>query len=337
MWTSRLHHFARYLGRSTRSTKVPLEVYLEPTNRCNLQCASCPLSRMTRPVGTIDMALFRRIADQLDGCEVVNLYVYGEPLLHPSIDEMIGRLRARGVGTSLTSNGALLTEEAADRLIDAGLEHLIISIDTADEELYGQLRPGSDWTRVITGIRTIAERARSRGHRMVIHVSAVQTDRLLDTLPEFLAFVRSLPVDGQRFERFIDLSRDRELASAAPFPTAASRHTHFYLWRKLYVTWDGRAMVCPYHVYGGEDGLFVGDLRQETVAEVWNGPEMRERRRRALARESIMPACCGCGFPAYPSPAILIKTVVHERLFLTRIMPTLSTLLARREARDAAN
>jgi len=53
----------------------------------------------------------------------------GEPLLHPELDEIIRRIRKRGMIAGLITNGYLLVAERIQRLNRAGLEWLQISID----------------------------------------------------------------------------------------------------------------------------------------------------------------------------------------------------------------
>ncbi len=53
----------------------------------------------------------------------------GEPLLHPDLDDIIRRMRQRGVIAGMITNGYLLTADRIKRLNDAGLDHMQISID----------------------------------------------------------------------------------------------------------------------------------------------------------------------------------------------------------------
>jgi MoaA/NifB/PqqE/SkfB family radical SAM enzyme len=55
----------------------------------------------------------------------------GEPLLHPDLDTLIGRVRHHGMISGMITNGYLLTADRIKKLNDAGLEHLQISIDNA--------------------------------------------------------------------------------------------------------------------------------------------------------------------------------------------------------------
>ena len=59
----------------------------------------------------------------------------GEPLLHPDLDDIVGRIRSNGMIAGMITNGYLLVAERIQRLNRAGLEWLQISIDnvTPDE------------------------------------------------------------------------------------------------------------------------------------------------------------------------------------------------------------
>jgi MoaA/NifB/PqqE/SkfB family radical SAM enzyme len=53
----------------------------------------------------------------------------GEPLLHPELDDVIGRIRRIGAIAGMITNGYLLTADRIQRLNHAGLDHMQISID----------------------------------------------------------------------------------------------------------------------------------------------------------------------------------------------------------------
>jgi MoaA/NifB/PqqE/SkfB family radical SAM enzyme len=58
----------------------------------------------------------------------------GEPLLHPELDEIIGRIRHNGIVAGMITNGYLIVPERIQRLNDAGLEWLQISIDNVNPD-----------------------------------------------------------------------------------------------------------------------------------------------------------------------------------------------------------
>jgi len=127
----------RALGRIVFS-KAPIEAQLIVTRRCNLSCGYCSEydhSSAPAPV----QALKERI-DALHRLQVVHISMLGgEPLLHPQIDEIVAYAASRAQ-VSITSNGFLLSEEMIERLNQAGLSNMQISIDTFRPEPSGYIQ-----------------------------------------------------------------------------------------------------------------------------------------------------------------------------------------------------
>jgi MoaA/NifB/PqqE/SkfB family radical SAM enzyme len=58
----------------------------------------------------------------------------GEPLTHPGLDDVIRRMRKVGAMAGMITNGYLLNVERIERLNQAGLDHMQISIDNIDPD-----------------------------------------------------------------------------------------------------------------------------------------------------------------------------------------------------------
>jgi MoaA/NifB/PqqE/SkfB family radical SAM enzyme len=119
--------------RAFTSTDHPLLAHIIPIRRCNLACTYCnEFDDVSQPVPTGEM--FQRV-DKLAvlGTSVVTISG-GEPLLHPELDDVIGRIRHNGVIAGLITNGYLLVAERIKRLNRAGLEWLQISIDNVNPD-----------------------------------------------------------------------------------------------------------------------------------------------------------------------------------------------------------
>ena len=125
---------ARMIAGALASTDHPLLAHIIPIRRCNLACEYCnEYDDFSKPVPT--EAMFQRV-DKLAalGTSVITISG-GEPLLHPELDQIISRIRKRGMIAGMITNGYLLVVERIQRLNRAGLEWLQISIDnvTPDE------------------------------------------------------------------------------------------------------------------------------------------------------------------------------------------------------------
>jgi len=114
-------------------TDHPILAHLIPIRRCNLACKYCnEYDAVSKPVPLETM--LRRV-DRLAelGTSVITISG-GEPLLHPELDEIIRRIRRRGMIAGLITNGFLLNAERIERLNRAGLDHLQISIDNVEPD-----------------------------------------------------------------------------------------------------------------------------------------------------------------------------------------------------------
>jgi MoaA/NifB/PqqE/SkfB family radical SAM enzyme len=130
---SRAVRGARKVAWALASTDHPLLAHIIPIRRCNLACEYCnEYDDFSKPVAT--EVMFQRVDKLADlGTSVVTISG-GEPLLHPELDQIIGRIRRHGIVAGMITNGYLLMPERIERLNNAGLEWLQISIDNANPD-----------------------------------------------------------------------------------------------------------------------------------------------------------------------------------------------------------
>jgi MoaA/NifB/PqqE/SkfB family radical SAM enzyme len=114
--------------RALKSPRHPVLAQIVPIRRCNLSCAYCnEYDKNSAPVPT---HLMLRRVDRLATLGTTAIDISGgEPLLHPDLDVIIRRIRQRGIIAGLLTNGYLLTRKRIERLNQAGLDRLQISID----------------------------------------------------------------------------------------------------------------------------------------------------------------------------------------------------------------
>jgi MoaA/NifB/PqqE/SkfB family radical SAM enzyme len=119
---------AKLLFKGAIDTDHPIMAHIIPIRRCNLSCAYCnEYDDYSKPVPLETM--LERI-EQLGRLHTgVITLSGGEPLLHPDLDDIIRGIRKHATLAGLITNGYLLTAERVQRLNDAGLDYLQISID----------------------------------------------------------------------------------------------------------------------------------------------------------------------------------------------------------------
>jgi MoaA/NifB/PqqE/SkfB family radical SAM enzyme len=119
---------ARMLARAFQWPQRPIVAQIIPTRRCNLSCAYC--NEFDHSSAPVPISVLRERIDTLVdlGTGIITLSG-GEPLLHHAVDEIVRHVRRRGVIATLITNGYLLTPATIQRLNDAGLDSMQISID----------------------------------------------------------------------------------------------------------------------------------------------------------------------------------------------------------------
>ena len=111
----------------------PVLAHVVPIRRCNLACTYCnEYDAVSKPV---PLALVNRRLDALAalGTSMIT-FSGGEPMLHPELDAMIAHTRSLGMVSSMITNGYHLSPERIQRLNDARLDYLQISIDNVDPD-----------------------------------------------------------------------------------------------------------------------------------------------------------------------------------------------------------
>ncbi len=130
-------------------------VYVEITNKCNLNCATCMRNVWDVQYGGMSDETFKRILLGLESLpHKPELFFggYGEPLSHPRILDLVEQAKKAGHSVSLITNGILLTEQVTRRLIDLRLDKLWVSLDGASSECYADVRLGDALPVVIENL-----------------------------------------------------------------------------------------------------------------------------------------------------------------------------------------
>ncbi|MRR31470.1 radical SAM protein, partial [bacterium] len=131
------------------------KVYIEPTNLCNLDCATCMRSAWDEPLGCMTLSTFERIIDGIGAFAskpAMFFGGYGEPLAHPDIATMVRAARSVGLDAELITNGTLLDEAVVRWTIAAGLNRLWVSIDGASPDSYADIRLGAELPKILANI-----------------------------------------------------------------------------------------------------------------------------------------------------------------------------------------
>lgn len=168
---------------------LPVCVYLEVTNRCNLLCTTCPRTyEELEPPADMSWDLFASIIDQVPGLARAVLHGVGEPMLVKNLPTMVRYLKDRGVYVLFNTNGTLLNERNGRALIAAGLDELRISLDASNATSFRAVRGKNYFDRILRNVRAFRDLQVREGHDKP-QVSAWLTG-LKETIAGLPGFVR---------------------------------------------------------------------------------------------------------------------------------------------------
>ena len=172
------------------------------TDRCNLRCTYCMPKEGLSLIGHDDILKYEeilRIVKIAAGQGITKVRITGgEPLVRRGVTEFIASLRTIPELTdiSLTTNGILL-ETYAERLFEAGIRRINISLDSLNAEKYAKVTRGGDIGAVLRGIRKVRETGFSPIKINIVGIKGFNDDEILD-------FAR-LTLDHPYQIRFIEL------------------------------------------------------------------------------------------------------------------------------------
>lgn len=142
--------------------EYPSKLFVESTTFCNLRCPMCVKQAADSKVVDADMSqqTFAALEAAFPFLESLVLNGIGEPLMHPHILEWIRRARQimpDNAWVGFQSNGLMLDRSLADKLVDAGLDRICLSVDGVKPETFSKVRKGEDLSDMDRAFRVLRE------------------------------------------------------------------------------------------------------------------------------------------------------------------------------------
>jgi radical SAM protein with 4Fe4S-binding SPASM domain len=184
---------------------TPLEVYIEPTNRCNEFCTTCPRTFFRRePEADLDLARFVSVLDQFPGVRRLVLHGVGEPLLARDLPAMVAEANRRGATVLFNTNALALHARLGRQLVDAGLDELRVSMDAADPRTYQAIRGVDGYEKAMRRTAEFCAHLRASGAarpRVSMHFIAMREN--LSELPAVIERAAAIGVAAVTLQRLV--------------------------------------------------------------------------------------------------------------------------------------
>lgn len=191
----------RELAEKTIETEaITTQLILDLTAKCNLNCRHCEAHH--RPeVSKIrnmeeDYTPFERYQFLLDYAHFIYLNISGEPLMTKRFWELLDYVDASDNNPELftITNGILLDEKAANRIVDSKFQSIYISMDGASKLTYKRLR-GGDFDVWYKNVKYLSKRRTDMGKDLEIVLQHTVSREALEETKRAIEIAEELGVN----------------------------------------------------------------------------------------------------------------------------------------------
>ncbi len=295
--------------------QTPFLVYLDPSSACNFRCLFCPSghkelidnSGYSRSIMSLD--LFEKVIRDFGEFErpikVLRLNKIGEPFLNKHLSEMIACAKAGGTVeyVDLATNGSLFSCENLNRLFEAGLDRLNISVEGVNREQYRKYAGiGFDFDLFVENVQWLyAHRGRCEVTIKIPgnYLTDAQKKEFLDTFGEYCD--RIFIEDIAPIWPFFDIEAHSDIRIAQTDgqykQPLQPKDTCTYIFYSAVVNTDGSVSAC---CPDWEQKLIIGDVRVESFKNIWHSSKMNALRHQHLeGKRYDNKICSQCGHINY--------------------------------------
>jgi len=302
----RFHHVSRF----------PIHLDIETSALCNMDCPMCftTTDEYKRKVdkGLMDFSLFKKIIDEAVRYKIYSIRIShrGEPFINPQVVDFISYAKRAGVKeVSSLSNILALTPELFEKSMEAGLDWLTVSFDGLGKTYETIRKPAvfEESVRKIKEYRRIKDTAKS--YKPVIKIQSVWP-AIEGCAKEYIGLF-DMYVDAITSNPLIDYLHNDE-AETIEYWENFDCPTPY---QRLTILFNGLVPYCHNDEF---NTLIVGDANNDSIHDIWNGPEMAKIRQIHKERKgvSLLTACKRCFMPRKAEPVVGLfgsKKIVVEK------------------------
>jgi len=279
-----LDHIAQRLNLSdiNETQYFPKYLQLETVRVCDARCPFCAIDQWDKSTPLMSDKLFEKIVSELAGyshwIEAVCIQRAGEPLLDKKLGPRIKMLKDAGIKkVTMSTNASQLNQDKAIELLEAGLDDIMLSIDSIDKEAYEKIRIGLSFENVMNNIQGLFAVRDEIKPELIVRVRGVsfhdlneeQGSKELERWEDFWGKFKK-PQDRIYMKQLHNWGNQVDLNSSKTGPGNGYYNDIFHPcilpWSTMHITAMGIIALCSMDY----DAKFsLGDLNHESITDVW--------------------------------------------------------------------
>lgn len=187
------------------------------TKKCNLRCPHCYLEAGKKAEYELSTEECFALVDEMKqlGTEMLIL-TGGEPLLRKDIFDLSQYASAQGMWVVMGTNGVLVTEKTAQKMIECGVKGVAISLDSIEAENHNQFRGGpNSWEYSVRALKI----CRAAGLQVLVQTTVMESN--YEEIPQLIDFTRELGAWSFNLYFLVQTGRGQQMNDLSPQRTHA--------------------------------------------------------------------------------------------------------------------
>jgi radical SAM protein with 4Fe4S-binding SPASM domain len=311
-----LDHLRSTLALATGTTRVngrPMNITIEPTNACNLECPVCETGAgiLGRETGHMTLAQFQAIVDKIGAhTNTLMFYFMGEPFLNKHAYEMIRYAKAAGIPFVETCTNGDFVDPA--QIVECGLDKVSFQIGGITQHTHEGYRVRGRLDRVMARLSETIRLRNERFSKLRIEVGFILMKHNEHEVDEFRRSMLALGADaavvidpcvrtiaqGRQFlptDRAHWIYDEQAFAKGVLRPKVLPDNICPWIYYSIAIHVDGNVVPCCRDPRGEE---VMGNIFEQSLEEIWNGPKFRLLRERIARDQGSVGICRLCS--SYP-------------------------------------
>ncbi len=264
------------------------DIQIETTTSCPAKCLMCPLKTMKRKGGEMDSKLLYKILDEIASLAPITVHPFlnGEPFADKRQFDILDYLSKESeVEIVYFTNMECLTKEVINKLVQyTNINRINASFNGGTKKTYQKVMGLKSFKENREKILYLAQRIKDTGSEILFTVSMVNLPNTKDEVKIFKQLFPGILADDTRYKNY----------------GKGGHHTFYRPCRRLLnhmtVLWDGRVNLCCME---NEGAVILGDLKKETIKEVWERNQPMRDNMRLYHFDKLPPICSKCNIEEY--------------------------------------
>lgn len=290
-----LNRARKYSDNYMEEKRLSIETILT----CNALCLMCGHGTANMS-GMMDMDLYEKIIEDCrrNNIKNVGLSIYGEPLLDKYFFKRVELLKKYQITYSISTNASLLNADIANKiLILGGLKKINFSVCGYSKEVYESIMKGLNRDVVYENILNFLKLKKELGIKsLTVGVSNVKLKNNSEEIGRYIKFWKAQEgidyvIVADFWDRVGNVSMKNKKNIGEVRKYAKWLQPCRQLWDSLYVYYDGR--VAPCCVDADKRNLIVGDLRRQSIDEIYKSKPLKVLRKIHIDNKRYYHSICG--------------------------------------------